>query len=177
MIERIWITLIILLAASSLYGIYRRRLLSRRVGKALQVPGYDAAGRPAILYFSSPHCAPCQAIQRPALDRLIEMSGGKLQVIEVNALEEGRLADEWGVLSLPTTFLIDSQGRPRGVNHGVAREAKLAQQLRKIDAWPLAEQGNQDAGAKEGVDWADLIGPDRRGGRVDSLPETDGNHL
>lgn len=148
MVERIGITLIILLAAGGLYWLYRRRLLTRGDGKALQLVDY-APGRPAILYFSSPHCAPCQAIQRPALDRLLELSAGKLQVIEVDALKRAHLADEWGVLSLPTTFLIDAQGRPRGVNHGVAREAKLIQQLRKIDAWPVGEYAQQDAPVQE----------------------------
>ncbi len=148
MIERIGFTIIILLAGSALYWLYRRRLLSRQEGKALRLIGYTR-GRPAILYFTSPHCAPCQVIQRPALDRLVEMSGGRLQVIEVNALERSHLADEWGVLSLPTTFLIDADGRPRGVNHGPVREGKLIQQLRRIDAWPAVGHRTRSRSAKE----------------------------
>jgi thioredoxin-like negative regulator of GroEL len=148
MIERIGFTIIILLVAGVLYWLYRRRLLSRQEGKALHLVGY-ARGRPAILYFTSPYCAPCRVIQGPALDRLVELSEGRLQVIEVNALERSHLADEWGVLSLPTTFLIDAEGRPRGVNHGPVREGKLIQQLQRIDAWPQVGPESRSQTTKE----------------------------
>ena len=39
------------------------------------------------------------------------------------------VADHWGVLSVPTTFIIDPQGQPRRVNHGLTSRSKLAVQL------------------------------------------------
>jgi thioredoxin 1 len=137
MLDRIALTFLIIAAAVGLYWLYRRRLLSRQSGTAMHLEGY-APGRPGVLYFSSPDCAPCETIQKPALERLIELSAGELQIVEVNALENPELADQWGVLTLPTTFLIDSHARARGVNHGAVRESTLMRQLSRIGEWPLA---------------------------------------
>ena len=90
-------------------------------------------GVPAIIYFWSPDCAPCLTVQKPALAALqSELGKDSLQVLAVNVYEQPELAEEWGVLSLPTTFLVDTSGKPRGVNHGLAREAKLRRQLADI---------------------------------------------
>lgn len=86
-------------------------------------------GRLAILYFTTPDCAPCKTIQRPALRAVQGRMGDRLQVIEVNAYEQPGLAKEWGVLSVPTTFIIDASGRPRHVNHGVTPVDRLMEQL------------------------------------------------
>jgi thiol-disulfide isomerase/thioredoxin len=105
-----------------------RLLLTRRARRELGLPGYRL-GTPAILYFTSPGCAPCESLQAPALDRLRQEYREQMQVIEVDATRQPRLADAWGVLSVPTTFLIDAEGRPRMVNHGVARFERLHAQL------------------------------------------------
>ena len=89
-------------------------------------------GKPAILYFTTPDCAPCKTIQRPALRTVQSRMGDGLQVIEVNAYEQPGLAKEWGVLSVPTTFIIDASGRPRHVNHGVTPADRLMEQLKKF---------------------------------------------
>ena len=105
--------------------------LRRRAGQASRM--HDLVpGRPAVVYFTAPGCVPCRTTQRPALSRLRERYGQRLQVIEIDALAEPTLADAWGVLTVPTTFILDRDGRPRGVNHGVAGTARLAQQLAAI---------------------------------------------
>jgi thioredoxin 1 len=88
--------------------------------------------KPTILYFSSPDCAPCQTIQHPALDELRAQYHERLQIIEVDASEKTNLANQWGVLTVPTTFIIDAKGQPRHVNNGVALADKLRQQLREF---------------------------------------------
>ena len=57
-------------------------------------------------------------------------------MIEIDASNQLNLVAAWGVLSLPTTFIIDSLGQPRGVNLGVATEKKLITQLQKIAVIP-----------------------------------------
>jgi thioredoxin-like negative regulator of GroEL len=89
-------------------------------------------GAPVLLYFTTPTCAPCKTIQRPAIKKLEEQVGGKLQVIEIDASARPELASRWGVLSVPTTFVIDAQGKPRHVNHGVASADKLLKQINEV---------------------------------------------
>jgi len=92
-----------------------------------------ASGKPAVLYFTTPTCAPCKTIQRPAIQRLHECMGDQLQIVEIDATARPEVADEWGVLSVPTTFIIDAKGLPRHVNHGVATADKLWRQIRSLD--------------------------------------------
>ena len=89
-------------------------------------------GVPAILYFTTPDCVPCRTTQGPAVEELRAQYGDRLQVIKIDASEQSGLADQWGVLSVPTTFIIDAQGQPRHVNNGVATAPKLRQQLREF---------------------------------------------
>jgi thioredoxin 1 len=108
-----------------------RLILSRAQQKTLGLESFRL-GVPGILYFTSPACLPCKTVQRPALERLQETLGEGVQVIEVDCSARPELADYWGVLSVPTTFILDAQGRARAVNHGVTREQKLMEQLQNL---------------------------------------------
>jgi thioredoxin 1 len=133
--------------AAVLFGLYwlgnrviLARVHARRSSLRLDLhPGLETftPGNPAILYFTTPTCAPCKTVQRPALARLRERLGDGLQVIEVDASARPDLADYWGVLSVPTTFLIDSHGRPRKINHGVAGANKLQKQIEAAEGGML----------------------------------------
>ncbi len=87
-----------------------------------------------IVYFTTPDCAPCKTIQRPALRRLEEMLQNQLRVIEVNTIEHPDMAKEWGVMSVPTTFILDRDGKPQQVNYGVTPAEKLLEQVRRAQA-------------------------------------------
>ena len=110
------------------YNLANRYLLSRNQGKITQFSTYRK-GIPAILYFTTPACLPCKTIQRPALRRLKDALGERIQIIEVDASRESKLASSWGVMSVPTTFIFDEKGRPCYVNHGATATEKLFQQL------------------------------------------------
>jgi thioredoxin 1 len=89
-------------------------------------------GQPVLVYFTTPTCAPCKTIQRPAIQRLQAQLGEKLQVVEIDASTHPDVAAAWGILSVPTTFILNSSGAPVHVNHGVAPADKLLRQLADV---------------------------------------------
>lgn len=119
------------------YRFVNRLILQRAGKKRLGLEAY-IPGKAAILYFTMPSCMPCETTQKPALARLKEIVGGQVQVIQVDALERPDLAESWGVLSVPTTFVIDTKGEPRRVNHGVALAERLLEQLEQVEGRPFA---------------------------------------
>ncbi len=106
-------------------------LIVRRAQAIAYNPGLFHPGKPTILYFTTPDCAPCQTVQQPALRKVKRRMGDGLQIVEVNAFEQPDVAREWGVLSVPTTFIIDAAGKPRHVNHGVTSAEGLMEQINK----------------------------------------------
>ena len=114
------------------YWLVNKAIITRARGKRLGLESIQP-GVPAILYFTTPTCVPCRTVQRPALARLVEQHGDALQVIEIDASAQPELANYWGVLSVPTTFIIDSIGRPRRVNHGIASMEKLGRQIEEVE--------------------------------------------
>jgi thiol-disulfide isomerase/thioredoxin len=125
------IALGIILLGLGIYWLVNQRLLSRaRNGVAGLFSTFP--NKPVIVYFTTPDCAPCKTIQRPALDQVSRQLGEKLEVVEIDATERPDLAKTWGVMSVPTTFLLNSRGEARYVNNGVARAEKLIQQLQTL---------------------------------------------
>jgi thioredoxin 1 len=107
--------------------------ISLRRARGLR-PGLESvqAGRPVLVYFTTPTCAPCKTVQRPAIARLRDLMGECLQVVEIDASVRPEVASQWGVMSVPTTFVLDEQGQPQHVNHGVAPYDKLIRQLANL---------------------------------------------
>ena len=105
-----------------------RRLGGARGGRLMGLETLQN-GVPGILYFTTPDCQVCKTTQKPALKRLEAELAGGLQIIEVDATVQPELADYWGVLSVPTTFIIDAQGQPRHINHGLTSKEKLRRQI------------------------------------------------
>lgn len=140
MIERLLAALVLIAAGVVAYQVFVRMRLARPAIRDLGLVNFEP-GRPAILFFSGDGCASCHTIQKPALDELALEYDGQLQVLEFDALLRSDLADHWGVLSLPTTFVIDRRGRPRRVNHGPARADRLRTQLAEIGEAAPAQAG------------------------------------
>jgi thiol-disulfide isomerase/thioredoxin len=155
MLERFGLALLIAGVGLAVYFAWTRLWLARKARQTLGLPDFKP-GRPAVLYFTAPGCLPCQTVQRPALNELMARWHGRLQVLEVDAIARPDLADSWGVLAVPTTFVIDSHGQPRRVNHGVARLDRLAAQLADIGEIPPAQFPREAEGAQ-------LIAPSEEG--------------
>jgi thiol-disulfide isomerase/thioredoxin len=122
------IALGLILGGFSLYLFYNWTL-KLRTRSLLADLGPLPARAFTLVYFSTHTCAPCKTIQRPDIQKLAELMEGSLHVVEIDATEKPEIARRWGVMSVPTTFLIDPRGRLRYVNHGVARTEKLLIQL------------------------------------------------
>jgi thioredoxin 1 len=130
---RLGLALLIILGGVSLYCAWTRLRLHALGRAPAESPDLDLRrGVPAILYFTTPECVPCRTVQGPAIEELRAQFGDRLRIIKINAAERKDLADSWGVLSVPTTFIIDAQGRARHVNNGVVSARKLRQQLAEI---------------------------------------------
>jgi thiol-disulfide isomerase/thioredoxin len=132
LLERLFVAVVISGLGVTGFLLANRLILSRATSKVKQFAAYQS-GQPTIVYFTTPTCAPCKTIQRPAIETLKKNLGERLQVIEVDASTQPELAQDWGVLSVPTTFVIDSEGTPRHVNHGVATAEKLSYQLEDFE--------------------------------------------
>ncbi len=93
--------------------------------------------KPVIVYFTTPDCAPCKTVQRPAIQKVTTLLGENIQVVEIDATERPDLAKTWGVMSVPTTFLLDAHGEARYVNNGVTRAEKLMEQLQSMSDYEI----------------------------------------
>jgi thioredoxin-like negative regulator of GroEL len=128
---RFLLTAGIILAGIAAYQLVTRAVLSKARSANRRTP-MSRTHTPAILYFTTPDCVPCKTIQRPALQKVKETVGDRVDVVEVDAYEKPDLARQWGVLSVPTTFILDANGVPRHVNHGATPAARLLKQMEDI---------------------------------------------
>jgi thioredoxin 1 len=131
MVFRTVLSASILLAAAAAWSYLLFVFKRRAAAAAADLEGYRSGGA-ALVYFSSPVCAPCRAVQRPAVERFKEAVGNEVQVIEVDAAARPDIAERWGVFSLPTTVFLDAAGKPRTVNPGVASTETLLSQARLL---------------------------------------------
>jgi thioredoxin-like negative regulator of GroEL len=94
-----------------------------------QALGTTPDGRPAVIAFSTPSCAACHTAQRPALAQLESRAEGAVRVLEVDAAERPDVARKFGVLTVPTTAILDPSGRVTALNNGFAPTSRLAEQV------------------------------------------------
>jgi len=128
--DRVFVALALLaavVAALRLVRAYFARDKARRID-ALRAGGAPAQGN-RILYFTTPECGECRLRQEPALRELERQFGPRLVVDKRDAVEERELAREYGVRTVPTTAVFDSNGTLVTINYGYASAARLAEQL------------------------------------------------
>ena len=118
------------------YWLINQRLLVRAKSNVFTLFN-QLPNKPVIVYFTTPDCAPCKTVQRPALNRVTQLMGDSLEVIEIDATQRPDLAKQWGVMSVPTTFLLDARGVARYVNNGVTRAEKLMEQLQTFSDFEI----------------------------------------
>lgn len=134
MLERLIIAVVLVLLGLLAYRLFNKthvRRVSQRVSYDPLLSDFSF-GNPGLVLFTADYCAPCKMQQRPAIQRLAQELGNTLQVIEVDIEQHPEVAQRWGVMSLPTTFILDGNGEPRDVNHGVTSTDKLKKQLQAV---------------------------------------------
>jgi thioredoxin 1 len=126
MLERLLITIGVVAVAVAGYWIYtqvhRRRASSVEAG---------ATEGPRVLYFRSDHCTSCET-QAELLAELDAEMRGIIEPVDVDA--EPDRAQAYGVLTLPTTLVMDPSGEVQQINYGVTKPEKLRKQLAKVGA-------------------------------------------
>ena len=122
----------IVIMGLALYHLSNRILLFRAANAGRSPASPAPTTSPSILYFTTPDCVPCKTVQRPAILKVQQALGQKVEVVEINAYEQPELARKWGVLSVPTTFILDRSGKPQHINHGVTQADKLLRQIQAV---------------------------------------------
>lgn len=86
---------------------------------------------PAILYFTTAECAQCRFQQSPILDQLTHRV--RVAVYTIDAVAQQELASFYGVMTVPSTVVLNPQLQPVAVNHGLATPELLTRQLASVN--------------------------------------------
>ena len=131
MYERLAIVLFVLIIVAIGMRLVRRRGIQRAQNAIQRLE--ITPGIPTIVYFWSPRCHTCRNAQKPILERIGKEYGEKyLQLISYNVDESSDMAKAWGVMTIPTTFIIDQSGEVLFVNSGLATDGVLHRQLSRF---------------------------------------------
>ncbi len=97
-----------------------------------EVDARHAAAPVSILAFSSADCHQCHQLQMPALQRVMKARASDVSVVEIDAPSSPALTQRYRVLTLPTTVVLDADGRAHAVNYGFANTQRLLEQVDEV---------------------------------------------
>jgi thioredoxin-like negative regulator of GroEL len=128
MIERVLLTGLLVVMAVGLFMAWRA-WQKRKIGRVVLA---KAQTKPAVLYFRGDSCPTCPT-QGRFLEKLRADLG--LEAFDLQTIDAERDRDtavRFGILSLPTTIILDPRGDVKHINYGLTNHQKLAQQLENI---------------------------------------------
>lgn len=128
MYERLLITFTVIVFFGALLMLMKRRqiILANRASRQSN----QHTCKPTIVYFGSNACAVCKRAQRPILDKILAEYGNERLLFNAYDVNESpEVAKKWRVMTLPTTFLLDSTGAIKHINNGLIISENLRKQL------------------------------------------------
>ncbi len=128
MYGRLLITFVIVVFFGGVVLLVKRRQITvaNRASRRLNEP----TNTPTIVYFWSDGCPVCKRAQRPILEEILTEYGKEhLALTAYNIDEAPNVAREWGVMTLPTTIVLDATGTIKHINNGFIVSENLRRQL------------------------------------------------
>lgn len=95
---------------------------------------YEAIGEgntPLVVDFYSPYCNPCKQLS-PLFAESSEKYAGKARFLKVDVTQFPKLAESYGVYSLPTLMVFDTKGKQVAKETGLQKVEKTLQKLDKF---------------------------------------------
>jgi thiol-disulfide isomerase/thioredoxin len=142
MLERFLLVVLFILVAWAVVALWR--LYQRRHLAALnRLPGPDCLADlglrpvPAVLYFTTATCGQCRLRQTPILRQLEAEWGDAVHVCTIDAVAYEALARHFGIVTVPSTVVLDVHRRVVAINHGLAEASKLRDQVGLTGRWPM----------------------------------------
>ena len=134
-------TVVVAIVAALLVATLAGWLLTRRAGRIREVRSesplvVDAAdlglsrSGPTVVHFSAPWCGPCERVRRVVGQVCADL--GDIAHVEVDLDANPAAARRLSVLSLPTTFIFDVDGRQRYRTSGVPKPSDLRSALEPL---------------------------------------------
>jgi hypothetical protein len=113
----------------------RRRALSAAAPSSLPEMGTgETATNTAvrILSFSSPDCQQCKRLQAPTLERVLEARGETVTVVKIDATTDQDFVRTYRVLTVPSTVVLNTEGKAHAINYGFADTHRLLSQVDEV---------------------------------------------
>jgi len=129
MLERVAITVVLIVVGFVAYRVFTRWQIRQAAAQASDPLLSGAPRVPTVVYFTTPTCGPCQTQQTPTLNLLKTEMGDGLHIVRVDAEADPDAASRWGVMTVPTVFILNPDGTPRKVYNGVVNASTLKDDL------------------------------------------------
>jgi hypothetical protein len=145
MLERAALLVLIALGVAAIVlvvrAIWTGRLARLRVdspSRFWSALGQRPDGRPALVVFSSAGCAACRTAQEPAVEAVASRLGGALRIMQVDIASQPQVGRVFGVMTAPSTVVLNAEGGVGSVNQGFAPAERLAGQLSAAGVSPAS---------------------------------------
>jgi len=134
-VTRLIISIGIFLAGYVIYRLVQYLQLRKAASDKDVLPGFKF-GTTGVVVFSSPDCSVCKTVLLPMLSSLEQLPEIDIQVIELDVTQHARISKAWGIMSVPTLYILDANGEPKFVNHGVLPQKRLYETILRIQGEP-----------------------------------------